>query len=669
MNDFLSALLQWLNANPGLSGLGVFLISAAESVAIIGTIVPGSVMMTAIGTLAGAGVIPLWPTIIWAILGAIVGDGISYWLGYHFKDRIHDIWPFRKHPQVLKKGEQFFHKHGGKSVFIGRFVGPVRALVPLVAGMFGMTPFRFYVANIISAIGWAPAYMLPGILLGAASLELPPDIAVHAILMMLLVGLFIILCVWLIYKFFVLVNAQINNSLNLLWTRLKTSRYTRSLTVLLKHHDPKKTHGQLTLAFYLILVCILFLTLACYVKYVGSNNIALNNSFFYLSRSLRTPLFDNIMLAITFLGETTVLAPLAITLFVWFAYTKRWYAACHVFVLGLLVLLGCEYFKHHVHSLRPWGIVGPLSGFSFPSGHTTIATAFFGGIGLLLVEAFQIKNRKLIYSAIVLVAFFIGVSRIYLGAHWFTDVLGGWLLGSAIVMIITLSFHRKPEKSLDPKGIVITVFLTLLVTYSTMTLLKFHHAKIKYAQRDWPTYTVSQQSWWNQHGDYLPLYRVNRFGLSTEILNLQWLGHLNEIELILLKNGWEIPPKRDWINVLHRVTDFESAEHLPLVDPLYLDEKPALVLTKQVNGDKKLIVLRLWQAHVIFANSSQPLWVGTVDQSPRTYSWLFRRKTTSRFIFSSNALFNKNPTQYEIRSMTVKLNNNTSKPMLLIKPK
>src|SRR3990167_5644337 len=177
MSDYVSPLLQWLNANPEWSGLVTFIISASESVAIIGTIVPGSITMTAIGTLAGAGVIPLWGTLFWAILGAIVGDGISYWIGHYFKDRLRVVWPFKNNPGLLETGEVFVHKYGVMSVFIGRFVGPVRALVPVVAGMLGMKPLQFTIANVTSAIGWAPAYMLPGLLLGAASLELPPDIA------------------------------------------------------------------------------------------------------------------------------------------------------------------------------------------------------------------------------------------------------------------------------------------------------------------------------------------------------------------------------------------------------------------------------------------------------------------------------------------------------------
>ena len=113
MSDIITPVLQWLNQHPQLAGLATFCISASESVAIIGSIVPGSLMMSAIGALAGAGIVPLWPIVIWAILGAIVGDGMSYWIGHHFKDRLRYIWPFKRYPNILESGERFFHAHGG----------------------------------------------------------------------------------------------------------------------------------------------------------------------------------------------------------------------------------------------------------------------------------------------------------------------------------------------------------------------------------------------------------------------------------------------------------------------------------------------------------------------------------------------------------------------------
>ena len=176
----------------------------------------------------------------------------------------------------LKRGEVFVHKYGVMSVFIGRFVGPVRALVPLVAGMLGMKPLQFTIANVASAIGWAPAYMLPGILLGAASLELPPDIAMHVILALLLIVLFIILCVWFTYKFFQLVQNQIYYAQIKIWRAMKKSRYLSPITFALKHNDRNKKHGQLNLSIYFIITSLLFLCLAIYVKLNGATSIMVN---------------------------------------------------------------------------------------------------------------------------------------------------------------------------------------------------------------------------------------------------------------------------------------------------------------------------------------------------------------------------------------------------------
>jgi len=150
----------WLTNNPHWALAITFIISFSESLAIIGSIVPGSVTMTAVGIMAGSGVMRIDLTLLAAILGAVFGDSASYFLGYYFSDRLSKIWPFKKHPKWLDYGEDYFRKHGGKSVLIGRFIGPLRAIIPVVAGMMKMRQDKFLVANVI------------GILIGAASSEL-----------------------------------------------------------------------------------------------------------------------------------------------------------------------------------------------------------------------------------------------------------------------------------------------------------------------------------------------------------------------------------------------------------------------------------------------------------------------------------------------------------------
>jgi len=671
MPDTLSPILQWINTHPELAGLATFGISTAESVAIIGTIIPGTVMMTAIGTLAGAGVIPLWQTLIWAILGAIVGDGISYWIGRHFNERLPSLWPFRKHPGLLESGENFFRKYGSMSVFIGRFVGPVRALVPLVAGMLGMPPLRFYVANILSAIGWAPAYMLPGILLGAASLELPPDVAVHVIFMLLMTALLVMLGIWLIQKWLKLINRQIEQLLTWIWNQLSNSSFFNPITKLLKHHDSKKSHGQLILTFYLITLCGALLYLLLYVSFHSSQNITVNTVFFHLFRSIRTPHLDNIMLAVTFFGEKKVLLPVVAILFGWLAFKKHWYTAWHVLALGIIAAGSIEALKWLAHSPRPWGLLHSTENYSFPSGHTTLTVAFYLGITFLLLSLSQIKYRHFFYYLITILILTISLSRLYLGVHWFTDVLGGWLLGLAVFILIAISYNRRSPENIKPGGILLTVLIALGISYSLCAHHDFNRLKQDYAALDWPTHTITLDAWWYQQGKHLPFYRINRFGLSSQILTLQWLGDLTVIKNTLLANGWQIPPQNDWISVLHRISDVNSAEHLPLVSPIYLDKDPALVLIKHINGDKKLIVLRLWDSQVLIKNAANPLWVGSVEVAPRTYSWLFKRKQNA-IALTPLLLFTKTPMEYNIKEVTVQLNKSfhpQTQYMLLIKPK
>ena len=180
--DQLKPFFDWLHIHPHLAGFAVFLISLGESIAIFGLLVPGSVVMTAIGALMGAGILPIYPMIAWAITGAILGDVFSFYLGSYFHQKIRNRWPFTHYPQVLNKGENFFKKHGGKSVFLGRFAGPIRPVIPLIAGMLNMKPLRFFMADIPAAIAWAPTYMLPGILLGELSLRLQPEVATQFLL-------------------------------------------------------------------------------------------------------------------------------------------------------------------------------------------------------------------------------------------------------------------------------------------------------------------------------------------------------------------------------------------------------------------------------------------------------------------------------------------------------
>ena len=162
MEDFARQLIEFIKSNQDWAIAVMFITAFGELFAFLGLVFPGTTLLIAAGALVKSGNLSLWPIMIGAILGAVLGDTVSYWIGRWFGGRMTGIWPFKRRPELLAGGVQFFRRHGGKSVFIGRFFGPVRAVIPLAAGMMRMSPRLFWVANATSALVWAPMLLLAG---------------------------------------------------------------------------------------------------------------------------------------------------------------------------------------------------------------------------------------------------------------------------------------------------------------------------------------------------------------------------------------------------------------------------------------------------------------------------------------------------------------------------
>ncbi len=186
-DDLAGMVVDFMREHAAWAAPATFAIAFLESLAVVSLFVPATVMLLGLGALVAAGAIGFWEVFAAGVVGAILGNSLSYWVGRRFKDSIAHSWPFRQRPELLTRGHSFFDQHGGKSVFIGRFFGPTRAVVPLVAGMTEMPRQRFLAANVLSAIVWvllsiSPALWggslipaLPGIPAQAASTPAPAD--------------------------------------------------------------------------------------------------------------------------------------------------------------------------------------------------------------------------------------------------------------------------------------------------------------------------------------------------------------------------------------------------------------------------------------------------------------------------------------------------------------
>jgi membrane protein DedA with SNARE-associated domain len=140
----------------------VFGLAFGESLAFISLLVPAWGALVAIGYLIGPSGINFWPVWAAASLGAALGDWLSYWIGVKLGPPVAHVWPLSRHPDLLPRGERFMARWGVLGIFIGRFFGPLRAAVPLVAGIFAMPFWRFQLANFSSAFVWAAVLLTLG---------------------------------------------------------------------------------------------------------------------------------------------------------------------------------------------------------------------------------------------------------------------------------------------------------------------------------------------------------------------------------------------------------------------------------------------------------------------------------------------------------------------------
>jgi membrane protein DedA with SNARE-associated domain len=166
MEHAIQSVLAFTAAHSGWAAAIVFVTAFGESCIFLNLLFPATSLLIAAGTLISAGSLPYLPVLVAAAAGGILGDGAAFWVGRRFGNAVARLWPFARNPELLARGIRFFARHGGKSVFIGRFFGPVRSAVPLVAGIMRMPPDRFWLANIASAIVWAPLLLFAGDIAG-----------------------------------------------------------------------------------------------------------------------------------------------------------------------------------------------------------------------------------------------------------------------------------------------------------------------------------------------------------------------------------------------------------------------------------------------------------------------------------------------------------------------
>ncbi len=625
MMKYLETLTAFLALHPYLAYAAAFLAALLEAVPVAGVVVPGSVIIIGLGALVPIGVIDLWPAVISAVAGAVAGDGVSYWLGRRYQRQILTRWPFSRYKFLESRSEAFFQAHGAKSVFLGRFIPALRAFIPLFAGIMRMPAGRFYSYNILSAFLWAPAHIIPGVLLGA-SLGMAGAVAGRLATITLLLFLLLWAAVWS-------TRYAMQNGGRLLasfedrmryWSAHPAAWRRRLSAVILR--VIKREHRAVMLAVS-ILTAALWLFLGLLEDVLsGDPLVRLDRGILELVQSVRTPLADAVMVAVTEIGDSFVVIAVAGTVLLWLLASRAWRTAAYWLGAVALSSLFNTLIKATVYRSRPAeGLYVGLSDLSFPSGHATVNAAMYVFLGFLIVRELTPARRLPVIAAVLSLVVLIAFSRVYLGAHWFSDAIAGTAFGTAWCTFMILAYTRQRREALRPLGLSAAALLAIIVAGGWHIATNFSADLERYAVRHGSRTTLAAADWQSDGWNRLPAFRTDIAGEREEPLNIQWAGDIEVLRQRLMPGSWQDATPWSGRGMLNLLVPEPPADGIPVVAKLEDGRFPALVLATASSGDTRY-VLRLWPVLFDVEDTQSrrlPLYVGSVTKERiDRYVWL-----------------------------------------------
>ncbi|WP_260958195.1 bifunctional DedA family/phosphatase PAP2 family protein [Pseudomonas citri] len=437
MGPWLDSITAWLTVNPQWLAIAVFIVACTECLAIVGLIVPGTVLLFAVTVMAGSGALPLGETLLLGLLGGLLGDMASYFLGRHFHQNIRRLPGLRHHPEWMSAAENYFQRYGIASLLVGRFIGPLRPMLPMVAGMCDMPFPRFAAVSLLAATGWSVAYLLPGWATGAAfRLPLPEGFWPQA-------GV-------VIGSIAVMIGLSVNSSL----------RRHRHATALIAG-----------------LGLVILIGLFSGFRYLT----AFDQGLMALVQEHRSPALDEIAVTFTLIGEFRNMLVICALVTALLLLARQWRPALFAGGTMLFTALANTASKHFFARVRPEILTDPLSSYSMPSGHASGAFALFLALAVLAGRGQPPRLRLTWLLLGCLPALTIALSRVYLGVHWPSDVLAGAMLAASVcAAALWLSQRQAPLQAMSPK-IWWLILPALVATFSFFALRHLPHAMLRYA--------------------------------------------------------------------------------------------------------------------------------------------------------------------------------------------
>ena len=439
IEDIAQALGPWTYA---LVGVAAFL----ETGAFVGLVAPGETIVIAGGVIAGQGEIQLLPLIglVWTC--AVLGDTTSFYIGRRLGRRFLERHGprFKITEERLKQVESYFERHGGKTILIGRFIGLVRALAPFIAGSSGLTYRRFIPYSIVGCGLWSTIFCTLGYIFWR-SFDKVAHVVGQAVFgfgvtVAVIVGVVVAyrrrheIGEWFVaHERHPLVRPvlAIARPLHRRVVRPVTQVAMPYLRFLFDRILPGGLGLELTTLMAIagvgIFVFVVYLT-----ELAGDPGpTPFDTELLDLADRLHMEVLVDVAKLVTSLGAFPTAATLVVGAAVLLAARKR-YAEALLLVLGLaLVWVAVTVTKDALGRERPGGSFVGTSGHAYPSGHAAYATAWVA-VAVALTRTLRFVTSGVLVFIALAIAAAVGISRVYLRAHWWSDVAGGWGLGAGI---------------------------------------------------------------------------------------------------------------------------------------------------------------------------------------------------------------------------------------------
>lgn len=440
----------------------VFFAALGESTALLGLLIPGVGVVVGAGALAARGAGNLVGVALCASAGSILGFGLSYYAGRAGSGRL-ERWS-RRAPAALGRAGAFLDRFGGWGVFLGHFFGPVRACIALVAGAGRLSPRRFWVASVAGALVWgfglaavgaavSGGWQLVEVALGRGSLLLGAFAALLYVTLRVSAGA-LALGLRLLPPTSASLLAFLDRHRELPWLRRLVPGHPHILAWVRRRLEPDHATGLLlstgaaacagfAWVFFVVLEGLLF----------HEPLIQFDQRVYHLLQTLRTPRGDVVFLLLTCAGSGPVLAVAAA------AGTAALLALRRRFEAGLLLLgfgsgeLLTWALKYAVARPRPTPdfLLALETSAAFPSNHAFSSVALFGFLSYAASKALGSEGAKArLFSFVGVMVVAVGVSRLYLGAHWPSDVAAGYALGGIWLSALVTAAEAREKFSGGP---------------------------------------------------------------------------------------------------------------------------------------------------------------------------------------------------------------------------